>query len=169
MTARYIAWFTWLIPIEGTRYECDPKDPGGATKFGIDQRSHPKLNIKALTLDDARLIYWQETWTANRADELPDGVGEVVCRIAMNCGPEHAAEWLQQYIGTTVDGHIGPATLDAAQHCNARAVADQLIARMERYYRTIAAQHANLSGYLDGWLNASQALREFVHHDLRSV
>ena len=34
----------------------DPKDPGGVTMFGISQRSYPALNIRALSLDDAKDI-----------------------------------------------------------------------------------------------------------------
>lgn len=36
---------------DGTvRTEHDPSDPGGTTKFGIDQASHPGLNIDGLFL-----------------------------------------------------------------------------------------------------------------------
>ena len=40
----------------------DPKDPGGVTKFGISQRSYPALDIRALTLDDAKTIYQRDYW-----------------------------------------------------------------------------------------------------------
>ena len=32
----------------------DPKDPGGVTKFGISQRSYPALDIRALSLENAK-------------------------------------------------------------------------------------------------------------------
>jgi lysozyme family protein len=34
--------------------ERDPDDPGGLTKFGIDQRSHPTVDINALRLEQAK-------------------------------------------------------------------------------------------------------------------
>lgn len=39
-----------------------PEDPGGETKFGITKRSYPHLNIRDLTLDDARAIYRRDFW-----------------------------------------------------------------------------------------------------------
>jgi lysozyme family protein len=41
---------------------------------------------------------------------------------AVNSGPGRSARWLQQVIGTTVDGGIGPQTLLAAQSADATAV-----------------------------------------------
>jgi len=35
-------------------------DEGGLTKYGIAQKYHPNLNIRALTLDDAKAIYRKE-------------------------------------------------------------------------------------------------------------
>jgi len=162
-TPRYLAWFNWLMPIEGTVYEDDPNDPGGATKFGIDQRSHPKLDIRNLTLDDARQIYWDETWTANSADSLPPGVGEVVCRIGMNCGERLAVEWLQTLIGVKVDGSLGPKTIAAANAVDAKKLTSDLINRMETYYRNLAAGSSKRARYLKGWLNAAEDLRRFVN------
>ena len=40
-----------------------PDDPGGATNFGISQRSYPELDIKALTRQDAMRIYERDYWS----------------------------------------------------------------------------------------------------------
>ncbi len=37
----------------------DPKDPGGVTKFGISQRSYPALDIRALSLDEAKANFYR--------------------------------------------------------------------------------------------------------------
>ena len=37
--------------------EDDPDDPGGLTKYGIDQRSHPNVDIRNLTEEEAKDIY----------------------------------------------------------------------------------------------------------------
>src|SRR6478735_11274468 len=50
-------YFDWLVPWEGAAYENVPGDPGGPTKYGIDQRSHPDVNIRALTKEQAKAIY----------------------------------------------------------------------------------------------------------------
>ena len=43
-------------------YINDPDDCGGATNFGICQRSYPHLDISRLTLDDAKAIYERDFW-----------------------------------------------------------------------------------------------------------
>ena len=45
--------------------------PGGTTKYGIDQASHPGVDVANLTQDQAVAIYHQE-WLAHNLDALPD-------------------------------------------------------------------------------------------------
>ena len=49
----------------------DPQDPGGVTKFGISQRAYPALDIRALSLDDAKAIYQRDNWARSRASASP--------------------------------------------------------------------------------------------------
>ena len=53
--------FDWIIKFvldaEGG-YTNDPVDPGGETNYGIDKRSHPDVNIKELTIEEAKDIYF---------------------------------------------------------------------------------------------------------------
>src|SRR5216684_3047737 len=43
-------------------YGNDPADPGGETNWGIDIRTHPNLDIKNLTRDEAITIYYKDWW-----------------------------------------------------------------------------------------------------------
>src|SRR5438045_9670795 len=54
--------------------EDDPDDPGGLTKYGIDQRSHPNVEIQSLTADEAKDIYYNDYYLGSGADKLPDGI-----------------------------------------------------------------------------------------------
>jgi lysozyme family protein len=40
----------------------DPDDPGGTTKYGISARAHPEVDVRNLTLEDAKEIYRKEYW-----------------------------------------------------------------------------------------------------------
>ncbi len=51
-------------------YVNNPQDPGGETNFGISKRSYPLLDIKALTIDQAKAIYFQDYWLAGRCAEF---------------------------------------------------------------------------------------------------
>ena len=157
---RFQNWFTWLLKWEGVVYENDPDDRGGATKFGIDQRSHPKENIRQLTRERAAEIYWDEYWTRCRAHEMPLGVGEVVANIAVNTGHGRASKWLQEILGVRVDGDIGAMTM-AAVHAKPRAVLiEALLNRTEQHYRGIAK--GRMAKFLKGWLNRNNDLRKYI-------
>ena len=91
----------------------NPKDPGGVTKFGISQRSYPALDIRALTLDDAKAIYQRDYWTPIQGEALPAGIDLLVLDHAVNAGPIRAVRMLQGLLGVPEDGLMGPITLAA--------------------------------------------------------
>jgi lysozyme family protein len=140
--------------------ENDPDDPGGLTKFGIDQRSHPHLDIRNLTRSSAVGIYHRDYWLPLRCHELLVPVGEVVFDIGVNNGKARAALWLQEALGVKTDGFIGPVTLQTARATDAAAMARTLLDRRERFYRNIA--RGRKAKFLKGWLNRNAALRAFA-------
>ena len=64
-----MAWFEKAIEfvlsddIEGG-YVNDPDDPGGETKFGISKRAYPSLDIKTLSKEAAKHLYFKDYWKA---------------------------------------------------------------------------------------------------------
>jgi lysozyme family protein len=99
-----------------------PKDPGGATKFGITRETLSRAQERPASVEDVRelaraeaeAIYRRLYWDVLRADELPPGVDLAVFDFAVNSGPVRAARMLQIVLGVTADGIIGPVTLRAA-------------------------------------------------------
>ena len=91
----------------------DPTDPGGLTQWGISQRSYPKLDIRALTRDQAIALYRRDFWMPIHADELPDGIGFQLLDFSVNSGSGTALRVLQRAVGVADDGHIGAVTLAA--------------------------------------------------------
>lgn len=120
------ACFDAVIDHEGG-YGADPADRGNwtsgivgqgelkGTKFGIAAHAYPHLDIKALTLDQAREIYLKDYWFALRADDLPPSLRYYLFDTAVNCGVGFAAESLQRAAGALADGRIGPRTLVAVK------------------------------------------------------
>lgn len=138
-------------------------DAGGVTKFGIDQRSHPTTNIKALTINQARDIYWFEYWLPSMAEQMPAGYGEVLADIRINGG--NGPRMLQQALnrhgaGLTVDGKIGPKTIAAMQADGRIGLLEFLKVRQERYERL--AKKPTLKKFLAGWTQRNTDLSEFV-------
>ena len=89
----------------------DPQDPGGVTKFGISQRSYPALDIRALSLDDAKAIYQRDYWDKIQGEALPAGLDLLLLDHAVNAGPARAVRLLQHLVGVPEDGLMGPVTL----------------------------------------------------------
>jgi lysozyme family protein len=91
----------------------NPKDPGGLTNFGISQRAYPKLDIRKLTQADASEIYRRDYWDKIHGDDLPEPLAIALFDTAVNVGWPRAILMLQESLGVTVDGNIGPQTLAA--------------------------------------------------------
>ena len=89
----------------------NPQDPGGVTKFGISQRSYPALDIRALSLDDAKTIYQRDYWDKIQGEALPAGLDLLLLDHAVNAGPARAVRLLQHLVGVPEDGLMGPVTL----------------------------------------------------------
>ena len=118
--------FQYVIKNEGG-YVFDKNDSGGETKFGISKRSYHALNIKDLTLEDAKKIYYRDFWQKGRFEEIRDDlVSTQLFDLSVNLGIRAAVIVLQRAlrsVGKTVleDGLIGPETLLATMYLS-RAV-----------------------------------------------
>jgi lysozyme family protein len=95
-------------------YVDHPTDPGGETIYGISKRAYPDLDIKNLTVAEAKEIYRNDYWDKIKGDDLPAGVACVTIDYAVNSGVSRASKALQGACGiTNGDGIIGPHTLSA--------------------------------------------------------
>ncbi len=149
-------------------------DRGGLTKFGIDQRSHPHVNIKALDYSQATEIYRREYWARVRADELPAGYDLAMFDIAVNNGPGKAALILQRALNNAgavpslaEDGFIGPRTIAAATKMGEKGLEFVFIAREQLYHDL--AEHPVNKKFLRGWLNRNHDLQRAVAHQLETT
>jgi lysozyme family protein len=105
-------------------------DPGGTTNYGItigtlrDWRGADVTpeDVRNLTIEEARAIYFARYWTPIRGDDLPMGVDLAVFDWAVHGGPGRAARDLQAALGVTVDGAVGRQTIDAARAADPIAV-----------------------------------------------
>lgn len=120
-------------------------DPGGMTNLGCTKTTwekwcgHPvdEADMRALTPVDVAPLYKDKYWDKVKADELPAGVDYVVFDTAINSGPGRAAKLLQEAIGTTPDGAIGPLTLRAVAAMPAADVINTFQDRRLAYLQTL--------------------------------
>jgi len=70
----------------------NPNDPGGATNYGISQRAFPHLDIRNLTLPEAKDIYKQAYWNAIDGDRRPLVEAIALFDFAVHSGVRRALE-----------------------------------------------------------------------------
>ena len=126
-------------------YVNHPSDPGGHTNKGITLATFRRYikpfgsvaDLKALTTEQATIVYKRQYWDAVSADLLPAGVDYSVFDYAVNSGPSQAAKDLQRVVGATVDGKVGPQTIAAVREMDPKAVIRQLNARRLAFMKSL--------------------------------
>ena len=98
-------------------YTNDPDDPGGRTQFGISERAHPEAWADdKVTLDEATGIYDKKYIDQPDFDLIKNiHLQHQLVDMGVPSGPQTAIRTLQQLVGVTVDGVIGPKTLAAIE------------------------------------------------------
>ena len=148
----------YVIKNEGG-YVFDKDDAGGETNFGISKRSYPNLDIKHLTLKDAKKIYFCDFWHKGRFEEIKDeAVATQVFDLSVNLGIRAAVSVLQRAlraVDKTVqeDGLMGPQTLSAVSNSEPRCLLAAIKSEAAGYYRMIVCNKPGQAKFLNGWLN----------------
>lgn len=167
--------FEYMIPNEvgndvlGGGYTEDPDDPGGATKWGVTHLSldawHSKYpgsglpaNVFDLTKEQAKIIYRVQYWDRIKGDQIANPALAVkLFDAAVNVGPKAAVKCLQKALNMashpagqdflTIDGGLGPKTLEEVNTTNPQWLMMEFIRQLEWYYRGL-----NKPKYIKGWL-----------------
>jgi lysozyme family protein len=167
-TERFEGSLVFVLKWEGSAFTNDPVDHGGATRFGIIQREYdafrgrvglPLQSVAAITMDEVRAIYRHEYWEAVDGDELPAPVDIAAFDTGVLMGVKRSSRFLQQSLGVTVDGSIGPQTLKALAQADALTVATKLLNLREARLHAIVAADPPQQRFLKGWLNRLNDLR----------
>ncbi|QYM74324.1 glycoside hydrolase family 108 protein [Pseudochrobactrum sp. Wa41.01b-1] len=126
-------------------YVNNPKDPGGATKYGITHRtlaahrgvaSVTPAQVKALTKEEAAKIYRRSYWVQSGGDLLPVGIDFMAFDYGVNSGPAQAVKSLQRVVGVTMDGVVGGRTVTAVKAYKGDLIAAYAAERL-RFMKTL--------------------------------
>ena len=138
--------FEALMVHEGG-YANDPRDRGGETRYGISKRAYSAIDIKALTLADAKAIYRRDYWRPVGCEAVPEAVRFDLFDMAVHSGIHAAICTLQRAVGADEDGVVGPVSLAAIQGL-APAV---LVARFNGARLTMMTELATWQTFGKGW------------------
>ena len=127
-------------------YSDHPRDPGGATNFGVTRatlarvrgRAVSKAEVRALTRAEAGAIYRAEYWDAVGGDDLPFGVDAVVFDHAVNSGPAAALKTLRAALGLPLAAGASEI-LAACRRARPDALVREMCRRRMRFLRALRA------------------------------
>ena len=152
--------FERLIGHEG-KFSNDEKDPGNwtggrinagelkGTKYGIAANTYGDLDIKNLTIEKAKSIYYRDWWLKLGADQMDSAIAFQVWDFAVNAGMSTARRALQRAVKVVDDGSIGPYTLAAIQSYSVTDVILRFNAQRLKYYTSLSGW----ATYGKGWTN----------------
>lgn len=118
------------------------------TKYGISAAAFPDLDIKSVTLDQAREIYYTRYWGPACCDMLPEALRYPVFDLAVNSGPGRAARLLQRAVGAEEDGSIGPQTLMSIHNMPV----DRVLRRLDAHRLLLMAGDPTWPAHGRGWV-----------------
>lgn len=138
-------------------------DAGGETKFGIAKRWYPNVNIKELTLDQAKIIYYEDYWLRYNLDklihrELAIKVFDTMIVIGPRMGTLLLEESIQS-MGYQIpaDGIFDPELIYIANtECDQIDLIDRYQILMEEYFKKIVASNPSQKVFLQGWINRAR-------------
>jgi lysozyme family protein len=105
MTPEFIIAVDRTLSSEGG-YVHHVQDPGMETKYGISKRTYKDVDIKNLTREQAKEIYFRDFWTPV-CTYLSPAVRYQVFDAAVNHGMGNAVRMLQRAVRVADDGHWG--------------------------------------------------------------
>lgn len=153
---------------EGTVFENDPDDTGGATKYGItlddvheyglDANTDGKIDwadVRDMTVDDAAKVLKKLYWDYFKADTINNqSVAEFFVDGGLNMGRILIGKYVQSSLGVTVDGMIGDKTVAAINnHPNIQSTFQQVYDKRKKRYYDIVAAKPSQNKFINGWMN----------------
>lgn len=162
--------FKYVLMVEGG-YTDDAYDAGGKTNWGIieeEARRHGyRGDMRNLTKDMAKEIYFKDYFKKNRLDEIKDEKIQLsVFDWLVNSG-KWGAVYFQRSLNRlgfeiSADGIIGSKTIKAANEADPAELLKTYHAMQREYYNNIVKKRPLQRKFLKGWLNRVDAKEKFL-------
>lgn len=160
--------FDYILIVEGG-YSNDKYDKGGKTKYGIIEsiaRKH-NLDVKTLTKEDAKEIYYQDYYLKNKIDRMKNKkIALSVFDWCVNSGSwgiKKAQQTLNELgYNLTVDGIVGIKTLHGLNSVDYIDFLKLYHQKQREFYNKIVKNNPTQKVFLKGWLNRVSRKEEFL-------
>lgn len=135
---KFVSKWEWKDSPSGM-YTNDPKDPGGETKFGVAKASHPDLNIRLLSLEQALQIYYTNYWVKFGLDSVAYPLSVAV----FDCFVQHRPNVVQGWLKSCSD-------------------VQSLLETRRIFYLSLIAHNPSLERFRKGWLARLNDLSKYL-------
>ncbi len=147
-----------VMKLEGG-YTFDPNDPGGETRWGISQKAFPDINIKTLTDEQARSLYFTHYWVPAKCALLPERIRITYFDMCVHQGIPSAVRTLQKALNGSgyrvdVDGIIGSETIEAAAHLEQDRLRSYRVLRLSN----IVSNNPAMERFWYGWYKRASTI-----------
>lgn len=131
------------------------------TKYGIAANTYGDLDIKNLTLDQAKKLYYRDWWLKAGADEFHPALVFQMWDFAVNAGMGTAKRALQYAAGVAMDGQIGPLSVEAVKKADLNDILLKFNAYRLRHYTSLSTWPT----YGKGWVNRTAGQLDYASQD----
>jgi lysozyme family protein len=154
-------------PLPARAYSNDAHDPGGKTGEGILQREYDlkrrqwglaTRDIRLMSKDEERTIYYTDYWVAAHCPEMPAGLDLECFDDVVNEGIHRGISLLQIALRVTAGGQFGPETKTAI---DAAVAGHDVVALIDRYKIAREAFYHGLANYRyfgKGWIRRAETM-----------
>jgi lysozyme family protein len=137
-------------------------DHGGATNFGISQRSYPEVDIENLTREEAEQLYRRDFWKPIYDRINSQAIANKLFDLGVNMGTQTAIKLLQTAcidcaMPVAADGKFGSVTLNAVNSLDPVLLLTAFKKRALGHYQHIVAMDATQSVFIDDWAKRAMA------------
>lgn len=160
----------------------DPKDPGGATMYGISLRFLQSIDPAMADLDEdgdvdvddifalspelARDFYRQFFYRPMGIDRYPAPLGAAMLDAGVNMGKSRAGRILQEALNrcgaaVAVDGIVGPKTMTALMFFDTLDVLRAVLLLRVFAYANLCRENPDLQRFFFGWVGRVRHLEAF--------
>lgn len=153
-------------------YSDHKSDRGGATNFGITQKTYDASRQEAgvltrpvfsITANEVTAIYRLRYWNVAKCGLLAEPLDLYVFDSAVQHGPARAVKLLQRALGVADDGQLGPKTIGALHEEIAAGQLPELcrnfLAIRQDFYDDIVDADPTQQKFAEGWSNRLDHLR----------
>jgi lysozyme family protein len=118
------------------------------TKFGLSAMTYPSLDIKSITMDQAKAIYFEDWWVRLKMENFREAMQYQFFDAAINHGVHNSSRMLQRAVGAYDDGIIGPKTIAAKNQIELNDMLMLFIAERILFFTKVGA----FDMYGRGWM-----------------